>query len=274
VARISRDWALYARLFLLWNIIVIRQTILKALNRLGYHLIRTIPPGPATPNQALPDAECYQPFFCPWYRDEAFNRAFSLASPMTIVTIDRCHILWTLADQSMSVAGDFWECGVYKGGTARLLAESIVTRSSDKHLHLFDTFGGMPVTGPDDFHEEGDFFDTSLDAVRHTVGHSEFVHFHSGKIPDTFNSHDDHPIAFAHVDVDIYQSVLDCCHHIYPRLSPGATMVFDDYGFASCPGARKAVDEFFRDKPERPLVLPTAQAVVVRLDALRTNVGA
>ena len=42
-------------------------------------------------------------------------------------------------------------------------------------------------------------------------------------------------------------------------------MVFDDYGFASCPGARKAVDEFFNDKPERPLVLPTAQAIVMRL---------
>lgn len=247
---------------------MIKHSILRLLNRLGYHLIRTTPPGPIITNQHLPDAECYQPFFCPWYRDDAFNKAFSLASPTTIVTIDRCYILWTLAAQTMNVAGDFWECGVYKGGTARLLAECIVVNQSAKHLHLFDTFGGMPATGPTDFHDEGDFSDTSLAAVTRNVDHTDFVHSYPGRIPNTFDTNNQQRIAFAHIDVDIYQSVLDCCHHIYPRLSPGAVMVFDDYGFASCPGARKAVDEFFGDKPERPLVLPTAQAIVTRLGSL------
>ena len=41
-------------------------------------------------------------------------------------------------------------------------------------------------------------------------------------------------------------------------------MVFDDYGFSSSPDARKAVDDFFREKNEVPLVLPTGQAVVFR----------
>ena len=42
-------------------------------------------------------------------------------------------------------------------------------------------------------------------------------------------------------------------------------MVFDDYGFPSCPGARIAVDNFFRDKPEFPMALPTAQALIHKL---------
>ncbi len=42
-------------------------------------------------------------------------------------------------------------------------------------------------------------------------------------------------------------------------------MVFDDYGFLSCPGAKEAVDAFFTDKPEQPLYLSTAQAVVFKL---------
>ncbi len=41
-------------------------------------------------------------------------------------------------------------------------------------------------------------------------------------------------------------------------------MVFDDYGFPSCPGARKAVDEFFSDKEEFPLYLPSGQCFIVR----------
>jgi len=45
----------------------------------------------------------------------------------------------------------------------------------------------------------------------------------------------------------------------------GGCMIFDDYGFPSCPGARRAVDEAFADKPEIPLCLPTGQCMVVKL---------
>ena len=244
---------------------MIKSTILKILNRLGYHLIRTEPIGPKISDQALPDAACYQPYFQPWYVDKAFNDIFSLASPNTIVTIDRCHVLWILSKHTSQLEGDFIECGVYKGGTARLLAENLRQLGSNKHLHLFDTFAGMPPTGSEDFHSAGDFADTSLEQVRRYIGYPEFVHFYPGKIPDTFLSSRPVKFAFAHIDVDIYQAVLDCCKYIYPRLSPGGVMVFDDYGFASCPGARKAIDEFFADKPEQPLILPNAQAIVTRL---------
>jgi hypothetical protein len=52
------------------------------------------------------------------------------------------------------------------------------------------------------------------------------------------------------------------------RLSAHATggvIVCDDYGFASCPGARRAIEEFFADKPEKPLALLTGQAVIHKL---------
>lgn len=42
-------------------------------------------------------------------------------------------------------------------------------------------------------------------------------------------------------------------------------MFFDDYGFLSCPGAKEAVDTFFKDKLEVPFYLSTAQAVVFKL---------
>lgn len=244
---------------------MIKKSILRFLNLLGYHLIKISPPGPVIRELDLPDANSYQPLFCPWYQDRIFNSSFSLAAPFTLVTIDRCYIIWTLASQSQHVEGEFWECGVYRGGTARLLADNILSNRSEKNLRLFDTFSGMPTTGARDFHVEGDFSDTSIDIVRKVLEHNEFVTFHVGKIPDTFGNETDKKISFAHIDVDIYQSVLDCCKYIYPRLSPGAVMLFDDYGYSSCPGARQAVDEFFRDKPECPLVLSTAQAIVTRL---------
>jgi hypothetical protein len=54
---------------------------------------------------------------------------------------------------------------------------------------------------------------------------------------------------------------------IYPRLAPGGFMVFDDYGFKECQGARLAVDEYFEDKPEFPIALRTGQALVCKLHA-------
>ena len=41
-------------------------------------------------------------------------------------------------------------------------------------------------------------------------------------------------------------------------------MVFDDYGWASCPGVKKAVDDFFSNKSEVPCYLPTGQAIVIK----------
>ena len=65
--------------------------------------------------------------------------------------------------------------------------------------------------------------------------------------------------------MDIYKSVIDCCEFIYPRLLKGGVLIFDDYGFRSCPGAKKAVDYFFRDKIEVPLILPTGQAIIFKI---------
>jgi O-methyltransferase len=45
---------------------------------------------------------------------------------------------------------------------------------------------------------------------------------------------------------------------------PGGVMVFDDYGFPSCKGAKKAVDEFFKEKPDIGLYLQTGQYIVIR----------
>lgn len=220
----------------------------------------------------IPDRDCYTPLECnnaflfrPWLRDKPFNDILQPISRSSLVSADRCHVLWTLARQSRLLPGDFFECGVYKGGTARLLAEVMAGNGSGGQLHLFDTFEGMPTTGSMDIHRRGDFSDTSLEQVKSFVGHADHVCFHPGFLPDTFTGLDHVRIAFAHVDVDIFQSIMDCCAFIYPRLVGGAFMVFDDYGFPTCPGARQAVDTFFSDKPERPLVLPTGQAVVVRL---------
>jgi hypothetical protein len=85
-----------------------------------------------------------------------------------------------------------------------------------------------------------------------------------GFIPDTFVGLESVQIAFAHIDVDIYKSIMDSLKFIWPRLSFGGFIVLDDYGFPTCPGARASVDEFFQREPCAPLCLPTGQALVFK----------
>ena len=52
------------------------------------------------------------------------------------------------------------------------------------------------------------------------------------------------------MDCDAYTSHIDSLNFIYPRMSTGGCIVFDDYNEKKWPGAKKAIDEFFSDKPE------------------------
>ena len=146
-----------------------------------------------------------------------------------------------------------------------MIAKILADLECGKKLYLFDTFEGMPATDRErDIHQAGDFSDTSVDGVAATVGYPEFVTLKKGLIPDSFRGLESETIAFAHIDLDIYQGILDSLEFIWPRLSVGGFVVFDDYGFPSCPGARTAVDTFYTGKPYIPVSLPTGQAIVFK----------
>jgi O-methyltransferase len=212
----------------------------------------------------IPDGLLYRPLFSPWWSD-AFQKYYSVAAPRTLVTPDRCYVLFTLLQQALALDGDIVECGVYRGGTAAMLAKVIVESGSSRKLYLFDTFGGMPETDSQrDLHVKGDFSDTSLEAVQRFVNQPKTVVFRKGFIPETFVGLEAHQFSFAHIDVDIYRSIIDSLEFIWPRLLSGGFIVFDDYGFPSCPGARQAVDQFFAGTKMHPLCLSTGQAVVFK----------
>lgn len=190
-----------------------------------------------------------------WLADQSFMRVYNTLQGRTLVDVERCHILYQLAKRALNLPGAAAEIGVYKGGTALLLSE--VFRRVKK-LYLFDTFEGMPeCSDKDNFCTKGMFSDTSLESVRTFVGTVGDVEFFQGVFPQTVPAEADGVFSFVHVDVDIYQSVKDCVDYFWPRLVPGGIMVFDDYGFPTCLGARRAVDEYGIDT----LYLGTGQAL-------------
>lgn len=192
------------------------------------------------------------------------------ASGPVTVSPDRCYLIHQLSRRARSIPGDWAECGVYKGGTAQLLAAVMSTGAPNgKSLHLFDSFEGMPSgsTPARDYHSPGDFSDTSQVLVRSRLAPYPFCTVHVGFMPGTFEELDtDSLFSFVHIDVDIYPSAMDCCVWFWPRLARGGVLVFDDYGFYPYRhGLRSAVDDFFSDKDDKPIALPTGQAFVIKL---------
>jgi O-methyltransferase len=176
-------------------------------------------------------------------------------------------VLISFARYAAHLAGDFAECGVYRGGTALLLAR-VLGHDASKRLYLFDSFQGLPKMDRerDPWFSEGQYCAESVRAVEELL--SDFrrmIVIRSGWIPATFNGLEGNRYAFAHLDVDLYQSTLDCCQYFYSRLVPGGILLFDEYAFAPSRGEKDAVDEFFAGKPESPITLPTGQAVVLKV---------
>ena len=229
----------------------------RLFGQFGFQLVDCKPSNPG-----IKEAEYYRPLFAPWEMPE-WQRRLRTDDPRSLVPVHAKYVLYSLAlDATRRCSGDMAECGVYKGGTAKILAEL----NPGRPLHLFDTFAGMPETDPArDLHRAGDFSETSLASVQAYLAENKNARCVQGLVPETLAAVRDRSFSFVHIDLDIYQAIKSACEFFYPRMQPGGVMLFDDYGHSSCPGARAAVDEFFADKPEVKISLITGQCSVQKL---------
>lgn len=177
-------------------------------------------------------------------------------------SLDRKYLVREMLGQIAHIPGDFVECGVYKGATAKIMA---MAAGGTRRVHLFDSWEGLSAPGPHDgTFWEATRFDLDMNVARSTLAGHDNCRFYQGWIPQRFADVADIAVAFLHIDVDLYDPTYASVAFFYPRLQPGALMICDDYGVTTCPGARKAIDDFLADKPERAALLPTGQALVLK----------
>ena len=246
----------------------LRSSLVALGQRFGWHLSRN-----GLVRLDAPDG--YQPawphasrVYAPWTQAPLRDLLDSIGR-WTLVSPDRRYFIRQLAMQCAHLHGDFAECGVYRGGTALLCARTLREAGMpDTPLHLFDTFEGMPAEAAGDpgGHAPGQFGDTSLAAVQALLAEYPSVRFHPGLIPATLADVGDREFAFVYLDLDLYQATLEALRFFYPRIVSGGVFVGDDYGFPRYRNAaRRAVDEFFSDKPEPVIALQSGQCMVIKL---------
>jgi O-methyltransferase len=205
------------------------------------------------------------PIFAPWVGQPDFLAVYKEGAALALGSPERAYMLISLACHAKHLSGGFAECGVYRGGSALWLCR--ILNETGKTLYLFDSFEGLPKSHPkhDPYFREGQMAATVASVKQQLSSFQHITEFREGWIPNTFIGLERKQYAFAHIDVDLYQPTLDCCAYFYPRLTPGSILLFDEYGFPSAHGEKVAVDEYFADKPEKPIALVTGQALVLKV---------
>ncbi len=137
--------------------------------------------------------------------------------------------------QAFAGGGDFIEMGVYRGGTALLLAGALREQNAGARLHLLDAWQGMPPPSREDGRPwvgQGYFADASEAGVRAALERHQLLdrcQIYAGWFEQTLPAVRG-PFALAHVDCDYYAPVRFCLEHVLPRMAPGGAVVVDDHG--------------------------------------------
>lgn len=158
------------------------------------------------------------------------------------------------------------ECGIGTGYSMVYILSYLKSKNDIRKYIGFDTFEGFPYI------HEHDLKNLSRERKKISViGHykeynfsyisklAKYNNFYSkavlekGKFENTLQKYHDQKFSYVFLDCDLYQSYKTCLTFFYNRLQMGAYMVFDEYEHVKdWPGARKAIDEFFMDKVEKP----------------------
>jgi O-methyltransferase len=188
----------------------------------------------------------------------------------SLCTAERLRVIADHVIKCADLPGEFWEMGVYLGGSASLIGK--IARS--RPLRIFDSFEGVSEPGWQDMPKEDVGVDGPMwkgewhgDLKRALINIGRDCLVHKGWIPETFAEVPaDVQVAFAHVDVDLYEPTKASLEFILPRLSPGGFIVVDDFDYPRHPGIRAAIEELVPKWPKLKGRVETYAQVVLRLE--------
>lgn len=219
-----------------------KSTILNMFHSLGYEIRRYNRNYCGSYESVYPSAT-----YSPWNRDKVFLETYHRIKSHTLVDKYRCFELWSLVEQSKKTDGELIEIGVWKGGTGTLIAKKAQLCGIVDHVYLCDTFSGVVKNSENDStYKGGEHADTTRQAVESLLDDLELtnVTILEGIFPEqTAHFIKGSKFRFCHIDVDVYQSAKDIIEWIWQKISIGGIIVYDDYGFQSCDGITKYVEE-------------------------------
>lgn len=192
------------------------------------------------------------------------------------------------------IPGDLVECGVWKGGSAMVMAYTLLELGeTNRKIYLYDTFEGMSGPTENDYHlSHQDNASSLLAKSKKKVTDSVWCYsplsevqcnmlstgypkdkviFVKGKVEQTIPSCVPSNIALLRLDTDWYESTIHELSHLYPLLVQKGVLIIDDYG--TWAGAKKATDEYFNSDKKSPVLLnriDTTGRICIKADSVHS----
>ena len=167
---------------------------------------------------------------------------------------------YELYKMSQDIPGAIVECGVFKGVSLTRFAmfRELLSTSTSKKIIGFDIFSEFPQTKfSKDKLERKKFID---EAGSKSIEKNDLVKILKKKrieknielikgditktVPAYVKKHPELKISLLNVDVDIYEPSVTILETLFPLVSKGGVVIFDDYGIFA--GETKAVDDYFK----------------------------
>jgi hypothetical protein len=174
------------------------------------------------------------------------------------------------ATHGAKLAGDFVECGVNTGWHSLAICEYVNFNKLDKNFWLFDTYCGMPeeqMSPHERVIEAGineRFYPECYETAKRNFAPYPRAKLVRGKIPDTLGSVGIDKVAYLSIDMNLALPERAAIEHFWPKLTSGAIVVLDDYGWIGMHEQKNAQDEFATSQGCEILTLPTGQGLLIK----------
>jgi hypothetical protein len=156
-----------------------------------------------------------------------------------------------------NVEGDIVEFGIYQGSMLGKLLNHAEAIGLQRQFYGFDSFEGLSEPSPEndyDSWKKGQYA-AGYDLVARNLRLSERPHLKliPGWVEESLKSPDAQAIAsvaYARIDVDIYDPTVDCLNFLTGRLADRSVLVFDDWAYTAEKGESRAFFEWQSRTPQ------------------------
>ncbi|MBW3636706.1 MAG: TylF/MycF family methyltransferase [Armatimonadetes bacterium] len=203
-------------------------------------------------------------------REPAFERAYQLG----VATGSwgdsqprfRAYTACWAALQACKTPGDYVECGVNRGGLARVQMELLNFQKSTKNYWLVDTFRGFPEERKH-LVSQGmpvDTYGECYDDVVKTFAPFPNARIVRGTVPEVLPQVKAERVCYLSLDMNSAEPEIAALKFFWPRLSDGGIVLMDDYAYIGFERQKSALDEFARDYGVSILGLATGQGLIIK----------
>lgn len=242
---------------------------------------------PSSPGARAADGQIYTPIYDydglrndpyivhnhDFMRDPRFVAAYKRALQATIVDHHyywRVHVALWCTSVALTLEGDFVECGVWKGLLSTAIASYFDWNKVGRKFYLFDTFRGV---------DEKQLSEEEINNIPHfRIGYGEDIYDHvvknfsefkdvrvvRGSVPETLTTVNIDKVSYLSIDMNNAAPEIAAANYFWDKLSPGAPILLDDYGFVRYEAQKKAFDSFAAERGVQILALPTGQALMIK----------